>query len=154
MDDEYVEEPEAGEEESGGSLRRKLESEIAAKKELMNELAALKAKAVISEKGFDLVNPEDLKGVAPAEVEARAEALQQERLEVAQRYLGNVLGIQDVDGDVAEALKGLIGKDGKPSAEGLSRARELNSISGDPVSRRDPHEGATGPARIRAAFGA
>lgn len=155
MSDEYLgdDEQETGT-ESGGSLRAKLESEIAANKELKSELAVFKARAVISEKGFDLVEPEELKGVSPDEVETKAEELQAQRLELAQRVLGKTLGIEDPDLDLNEALKQLAGKaSGSEGESALGRARQLNQVTGEPVGSRNPYEGLSGPERIRAAFG-
>ena len=63
----------------GKGLRAKLEEALAEKRELQAELAALRAREVVREKGLDLVKPDDLKGVALDQLEQRAVELQQER---------------------------------------------------------------------------
>ncbi len=146
MEDEYGNEH-ADDEESGSSLRRKLESTLAQNKELTEQVATFKATQVISDNGFDLVNPTDLTGVPLDELEARAKALQEERVEVAQRFLSERLGVAE------DQVTALLAGD-TASKEAFDRVRKTNSVSGEPV-RDNPMEGVSpGVGRLRAAFAA
>lgn len=146
MEDEYGNEH-ADDEESGSSLRRKLESTLAQNKELTERVATFEAARVISDNGFDLVNPDELKGVALDELEARAKAMQEERVEVAQRFLSERLGVAE------DQVSALLAGD-TASKDAFDRVRKANSVSGEPV-RDNPMEGVTpGVSRLRAAFAA
>ena len=66
-------------EESGSSLRRKLEETLTRERQLTTELSGLKAKELITERGYGLVKVEDLVDVNLDEMSTKAEELQQER---------------------------------------------------------------------------
>lgn len=133
--------------ESGGTLRRKLEEALSLNKELTAQVASFKATQVISDQGFDLVKPEDLQGVPLEEVEARAQALQEERVGVAQRFLSERLGV------AADQVEGLLAGD-PAGREAFDRIRQTTAVTGEPV-RDNPLDGVTpGVGRLRAAFAA
>lgn len=131
------------EQPTGSALRQKLEEALGQNKALASELAKLKARDVITTRGLDLVEPDDLAGVSVDQLEERAQALQEQRLGVVRRYMerqfrSSGLDGEDLDAAVEAALKG----DGPGVAEGgddpeiverFSRVRELGSVGGRPA---------------------
>ncbi len=100
---------------SGGYLRTKLEEAITENKELAGQISTARATTAISEHGYSLVKPEDLVGVPPDQVEAKAKALQEQRIEARTEAVKSVLverGLKDEELDAA--LEGVLGDSGKP----------------------------------------
>ena len=73
MDNDY------GVDESGSSLRQKLEETLEENRRITTELSGLKASSLIEEHGYGLVKLEDLDGVALDEMADTALKLQEER---------------------------------------------------------------------------
>ncbi len=99
----------------GGFLRSKLEETLERNKELEQIATSAAAETAISEKGYGLVKPEDLVGVPPEQVETKAKALQEQRLEARTAAVRSVLverGLKDEE--LEAALKGVLGDTGKP----------------------------------------
>lgn len=132
--------------ESGSSLRAKLEGALDANKTLTAELAREKAHRVISEKGLDLVSPEDFEGASPDEIAEKAEALQQTRLEMTTKLLAGRLGIDD-----PAEIEGLL--NGSTDGEAEARKRVRDAGSGEaPRGTTEKFEGKQGVSRIAAAL--
>lgn len=118
------------------SLRGRLGAEAKARKTAEAELARYKVKDFLEEKGFDLVDPDQLLTVEPGKWAEHAEKLQDQRTKDAEKLLRKALGNVVEDADtledmVAEAL-------GKRAAESdtaaqVGRARELSRTQGEPV---------------------
>ncbi len=100
---------------SGGFLRTKLEEAIQENKDLAKQVSTARAITAISEHGYSLVKPEDLGGVPPDQVEAKAKELQEQRIEARTEAVKSVLverGLKDEELDAA--LEGVLGDSGQP----------------------------------------
>ena len=100
---------------SGGFLRTKLEEALEENKDLAKQVSTARATTAISQHGYSLVKPEDLGGVPPDQVEARAKELQEQRIEARTEAVKSVLverGLKDEELDAA--LEGVLGDSGKP----------------------------------------
>ena len=131
--------------ESGGALREKLEESNADNKVLRDALAATAAER------YQFVTPEDLRDVAPGDLNDRAKAIESERTEQRQTVLNEELkarGLSD------EQVGKIVGKLAGASSPPNSALEQLGNI-GDPVGRPKPgtQDGLYGPDRIRAAMG-
>ena len=87
----------------GHGLRGRLERELREKRNLEAQIVSMKAKEILAENGFDLVKPEDLKGAKLEELESKAKALQDDRLNTARAVVRNRLERQGLEGDDLEA---------------------------------------------------
>ena len=135
-------------EESGSTLRTKLEEALAANKELSTRVSAMTADKVISDNGYDLVSADDLAGVSPDDIAEKAEALQQERLELTAKVLQGRLGIDDPD-----QVKALLEGQSDGEKEARRRIKEVGSTTGDaPRGVDSKFDGKVGPSRIAAAL--
>lgn len=140
--------------QSGGQLRAKLEEALQTNKALAEENTLYKARDVLTEKGFDLVKAEDLKGVAPDKIEEHASKLQQDRKTLQENLLRDALSKQGFEGDELDAaLQRMVGEQTQASeeAEATRRVREAGSVQGSPVPRVNP-EKLHGYDAIRAAM--
>lgn len=100
---------------SGGFLRTKLEEALEENKDLSKQISTARATTAISEHGYSLVKPEDLAGVPPDQVEAKAKELQGQRIEARTQAVKSVLverGLKDEE--LEAALEGVLGDSGKP----------------------------------------
>lgn len=139
----------------GGALRKKLEESLATNKALAVSLAEMKAKDVVREKGYTLVKPEDLKGVSADQIEAKAEALHNERRGLQADLAKDLLrkqGVKDeeLDQAVEDFLSGsapVLKTDADQVAERLDAVRSIGQQSGTPVSQTPPSQ-LTGRAAI------
>ena len=135
-------------EESGSSLRNKLEEALAANKSLSSQVSAMTAEKVIGDNGYDLVSVEDLAGVDPDGIAEKAESLQQERLDLTTKVLQGRLGIDDPD-----QVKALLEGQSDGEKEARRRIRDVGSTTGDAPRGSDAKfEGKVGPSRIAAAL--
>lgn len=134
----------AGNEESGGALREKLEATNSENRVLREALAA---SAVIN---FKHVTAEDLKDVAPGDLQTRAAALEAERVAQRQAVLNEELKARGLSDDQIAKLAGPA-----PAAQPSPSPLEQIGNIGAPVARPAPgsEDGLYGPSRIRAAFG-
>jgi hypothetical protein len=142
--------------ESGSSLRDKLEAEIAARRDLESQLSSYKAKDLIAEKGWQHVNPDDLKGVGLAELETKGAELEASKAALKESVLKEVLSKQGITGDdLNDAVSKLVGKVASPADDttaALARMRAAQSAAGSPVGKLET-PGVFGASRIRAALG-
>jgi len=118
--------------ESGSSLRRKLEETISEKQELATELAGLKAKELIQERGYGLVKTEDLLDVDLNEMAERAESIQAERHD-QQAYLArDILAKRGLTGEeLDKAVEDFLAPpDTVGDVAAHSRTREVAAIGG------------------------
>ncbi len=121
---------ESFEEESGSTLRQKLESTLKENQELTSELSGLKAKELISEQGYGLVKPEDLTGVSLSEMAEKAEALQGERQAMQADLAKDMLAKRGLEGDELErAVSDFLAPEAQDTAA-HSRAREVAAVGG------------------------
>lgn len=118
--------------ESGSSLRRKLEETLDKNRDLTTKLTGLTAKSLIEEHGHNLVKPEDLEGVDLSEMSDTAERLQQERSSQQADLARDMLARQGLAGDeLDKAVTDFL----SPEATGRGtaahgRAREVAAIGG------------------------
>ena len=131
--------------ESGGALREKLEATNSENRQLREALAA---SAVIN---FKHVTAEDLKDVAPGDLQTRAAALEAERTEQRHQVLNEELKARGLTDEQIEKLAGPA-----PAAQSSPSPLEHIGNLGTPVVRPKPgaEDGLHGPSRIRAALGA
>jgi hypothetical protein len=141
---------EAGQ-ESGGSLREKLEAALATNATLATQVASYQAKDLISAKGYKHVTAEELQGVKLDEIEAKAAEIEQTKVAQREAVLREVLGDKVDKADLDAMVKSLVGDQGNDGAEALDRIRAIGKQAAVPVSKP---EDATlfGPSKIRAAF--
>jgi hypothetical protein len=146
--------PEGGQ-ESGGSLREKLEAALQNQASLATELASYKARDLIAENGYKHVTAEDLKDVKLDEIATKAAELEASKASLAESVLRTVLKDKFGDGaDLDTVVKNLIGDAGQADTAALDRIRSVGKTQGLPAQRPDEDPNLIGPARLRAAFGA
>lgn len=127
--------------QSGGKLRQKLESVLRENGDLKGEVSRYKARDVLTEKGFTLVKPEDLDGVAASDIEAKAQTIQQERQKQQEDLLRDALGRKGYEGDELEEMLADMIDDttkGTEEADQSRRVRSLGRVESKPVPRVDP----------------
>jgi len=101
---------------SGGFLRTKLEEAIEKNKDLEQQVTTSRATTVIGKNSYGLVEPGDLVGVPPDQVEAKAKELQEQRIEARTDAIRSVLverGLKDEE--LESTLQGVLGDSGKPA---------------------------------------
>lgn len=136
--------------ESGGSLRAKLETTLAENRALAGQLAELKAKELISEKGLKHVQPGDLVGVNLTELEEKALELEAQKAAADAEALRRVLAARGLDaGEVDKVVNELIS--GESAADTLDRIRSGGHIGGNPPGT-NKFEGLYGRDKIYAAY--
>ncbi len=126
-------------EESGSSLRRKLEETLNENRALATELSGLKAKELIAEQGLGLVKPDDLVGVDLSEMADRASQLQQERATQQADLARDMLARRGLEGDeLDQAVTDFLTPPEAPrDTAAHSRAREVAAIGGSAAPIRD-----------------
>jgi len=123
---------------SGGALRKQLEDTIELNKSLTAELSLVKARDLISEKGLKFVKADDLKGVALADLPAKAEALEAERQATRLDVLKDILREQGVSEDQLEgAVAGFQGTKPGASADDFAALTRLSSVGGSTPPKVD-----------------
>jgi len=151
MPDEF--DDDESENESGSSLRKKLERALKENRTLKGDVASLRAEKLISEKGLSLIKPEDLQGVDPEELEEKALALHKEREDSQLDGIRTVFRRKGLDGDDLErAVNEFVGV-GEERDEALGRVRSTSSLTGTPVKLVNP-ENLHGEDLLLHAFGA
>jgi len=85
--------------EGGKGLRKWAEAVQKETRSTMNELATLKADKVIQTHGYRLITAEDLTGVPVGDLEAKAEALEAEKLESQRELARDMLTRKGLTGD-------------------------------------------------------
>lgn len=129
-------------EEGGSGLRRKLEDALRQNAELTGKVALYEAGQLISEKGYTLVKPEDLSGVKPNELEAKAEALQQQREGERKSLVREMLakkGYADAELDLA-VDEWFAGEGFEADGSDFAEITEADSLGGRPVKRISPEQ--------------
>lgn len=122
--------------ENPGDLRAKLEEALREKNQLAEENHSFKVGALLQEKNFDLVKAEDLKGVPLGEAEAKATAIQQERVNLQQELVSQFLKKSGVDEtQIKEFVEGLHRSNESVSeaAQATDRARQLGRMDATPL---------------------
>ena len=120
----------------GGDLRSQLESSLAENKELKESYASMAAEMAASE--HDLVSPDDLKGVAPDEMAAKAAELQQAKVEDQRNTVSKALEAKGLSGDDLEkAVDDLLNPEADSGLDVVARARQMG-VGGATVPAQDP----------------
>lgn len=117
----------------GGTLRKKLEETLEYARSLEKDLVTTKAERALSEHGRGLVTIEDLKGVAPHEVEDRVKALAEQKLEERKGVIRDILREREgVDGEELDALvEDFLGGRDEPAGEPEPDLTEVSKLPGD-----------------------
>lgn len=135
---------EVGNEESGSTLRAKLEEALAREREMASELARYKAAELITQKGLKYVTPEDLAGVPLGELEDRASKLQEERQKVFELAIRRSFEAAGIAGDELEAqvkafMEGQIQAPAQSApdefTDAMRRASQVAQMGGAPPAR-------------------
>lgn len=142
-----------GQEPQGGSgLRQQLEEALATNRTLTERLTTYEARDVLSGKGFDLVKPEELKGIALDQIEAKASELQQERQAMQEDLLRNVLEKQGYEGDALEEMVSeMVARKDAETEQAEATARVRGLPAGTRTPKIDPSK-LEGFDAIRASF--
>jgi acetyl-CoA acetyltransferase len=136
----------------GGKLRDQLEQALADVKRLKDENHRYKTTEVLTAKGFDLVQPEDLDGVKAEEIEARAKEIQDKRVQLQTDLLRKALEKQGFQGEqLDEMVTAFAGTKQSESEEAdqVKRARQAGAAEGTPAPKVDTQK-LTGLEAIRA----
>lgn len=140
--------------ESGRSLRERLEAEIARNRRLEATLAQRVAQQ------FKFVSAEDLSGVDVEELESKATEIEQRKAEERNQLLRSALEDKGLSADqLDEAVKRLVdGEQKSSSAEPVTdaataRVASLGKLQGT-TPTTNPGDGLWGASKIRAAVGA
>jgi hypothetical protein len=122
---------------SGSQLRAQLETTISERDRYKAEVAQLKAEKVISTGGYELVSAEDLRGVEPENIEARAKALQDERAGIYRKGIESRFRQQGLTGEeLDQAVEEFM--TGQPEQNGVATSDEAAAYG------RARNSGATG----------
>lgn len=87
---------------NGGTLRKLLEDALSANRSLEQEVVTARAAKAISENGYSLVKPEDLKGVGVDEVEAKAKQIHEEKLARRTETVKEILADKGLEGEALD----------------------------------------------------
>jgi hypothetical protein len=140
------------EKETGSTLRSKYEQAIETNKALQAELVEMKAKDLISSKGYKHLSVEDLSGVDLSELEAKAEALEAQKAAADAEAVRRVLAGRGLDDSQLDAaLATILGSTEGGDSKALDRIAAAGKIVGTPPSAVED-ETLYGPSRIRAAY--
>ncbi len=142
--------------ESGGSLRTKLETALTDNAAMAQQLGHYKAVDIISAKGYKNVTPEDLANVKLGEMEAKAAELEEANGVRQAAAVRAVLSQKGLSGDQLDAaVADLMGPPTNDNGAALDRIRALGKVTGSAPSKDDDHGNTVfGPSRIKKAFGA
>lgn len=133
----------SNDDQSGSTLRQKLEAALAENASLKTTLGVSMASQVIREKGFTHVKPDDLKGVDLEHIEARAEAIQQEKqkfLEESLKATFQAQGISD-DEELTQRVQAVLGPQAAQEvAEAAAYGRVQSVVGGTPAPVVNPNQ--------------
>lgn len=138
-DDDIIDDEEGA--QGGKGLRKQLETALSQNRQLQERLGAYEAEKVLAAKGWDLVKPEELKGVAPDQIEAHAEKLQNERLTLQETLLKAALAKFGIEEDALEdAVAEVVGRQSADTdgAAQVQRIRSLGRSDTRPVPSVNP----------------
>ena len=126
-------------EESGSSLRQKLEDTLKEKNELTRELSGLKADAIIKEHGLSLVKPDDLKGVKLSEMAETAQTLHSERQAQQVELAKEMLSRKGFEGEELDReVEAFLDVPAGPDVAAHARVKEASSVGGSTAPVKDP----------------
>tara|TARA_B100000131_G_scaffold228880_1_gene220657 strand:- start:3007 stop:3477 length:471 start_codon:yes stop_codon:yes gene_type:complete len=126
-------------EESGSSLRQKLEDTLKEKNELARELSGLKADAIIKELGLSLVKPEDLKGVKLSEMTETAQTLHSERQAQQVELAREMLSRKGFEGEELDReVEAFLDVPAGPDVAAHARVKEASQVGGTTAPVKDP----------------
>jgi len=121
---------------TGGQLRTQLENTLSENRTMRDELLGLKAEKIIATKGYSgTLKPEDLKGVALDQLEAKADELHTARLSdltnlATERFTAQGYQGQELERMVTEFVQGK--PTTHPDAAATNRARATGAAVGTP----------------------
>jgi hypothetical protein len=142
-------------EEGGRGLRARLESALAENRTLDTENASFKAISVLEEHELNLVQPDDLAGVAASDMEEKAKALQVERVEGQKLLARSVFEQKGLTGDELDSAVNdfLSVPEASGAKEGSSyeRLRSVGRIEGDRIGTTVNTDGMSGADLLYAA---
>src|SRR5262245_18834237 len=121
--------------ESGGSLREKLEAALAEVATLRTEVLEGRATKLIGDKGYKFVTPEDLRASSLDELEAKASALETEKVAAATTAVRSAFAAKGLAGDELEAAVQEVFGEAPDSARSgaLDRIRSVGQLGGTTV---------------------
>lgn len=126
-------------EESGSSLRQKLEDTLKEKNELARELSGLKADAIIKELGLSLVKPDDLKGVKLSEMTETAQTLHSERQAQQVELAREMLSRKGFEGEELDReVEAFLDVPAGPDVAAHARVKEASQVGGTTAPVKDP----------------
>ncbi len=135
---------------SGSALRKKLEQAIEQNRDLRSKVASFEATEVIGRLGLKNVTAADLVGVAPKDLEAKAQEVEAQKAAEKENILKAALVDRGLNADQIEsALAALTDPKGLALSEQIGRAADLVRAGGTPVPKTET-EGLSGPALIMA----
>ena len=125
--------------ESGSSLRQKLEDTLKENKELTSRLSGYEAGAVISDNGYDLVKPEDLENVKPSEMADRAKELHEERQTQQVQLARQMLSRKGFEGEELDReVEAFLDVPAGPDVAAHARVKEASQVGGSTAPVKDP----------------
>lgn len=135
----FVSELDEEDESSAKGLRAQLEQALSTNRQLADENSTMKTEKVLTAKGFSLVKPEDLKGVAAADVEAKAKTIQEEREKLQSDLLRAALQSRGIEGDdLEDMLSEMVTTSPEDeTVEATKRVRSLSGVESRPAPRVD-----------------
>ena len=126
--------------EGGTGLRKWAEAVQKETRSTMSELATLKAAKVIQEHGYHLITAEDLTGVPVADLEAKAEALEGEKLESQRELARDMLTRKGLTGDELDRAVDEFLVPAADDAKARERAAQAARTGGVPTPLVNPTE--------------
>jgi len=129
-----------GQREGGKGLRKWAEAVQKETRSTMGELATLKADKVIQEHGYHLITAEDLTGVPLADLEAKAEALEGEKLESQRELARDMLTRKGLAGDDLDRAVDEFLQPAPDDAKARERAAAAARAGGVPTPMVNPQE--------------
>lgn len=134
--------------EDAKGLRGRLERAERENRKLKEQITVQTAQRLLADKGFDLVKPEELKGIDLKDLESKAEALQNERLDNARSVVRSRFMRQGLEGeDLEAAVDDFFGAPAPVTQEdrdfeeasAVARARQLPAGTSAPRIPADVH---------------
>jgi len=128
-------------EETGSTLRRKLEETISENRQLTAELSNLKAQEVIAENGYSLVKVDDLLDVNLSEMTEKASLIQEERTNQQVDLAKDMLARKGYEGDeLDKAVNDFLTPTQTPAKQDVAahqRTRTVSAIGGNATPVND-----------------
>jgi hypothetical protein len=126
-----------GGDESGGSLRQRLEEVVGKLKERDAELLTFKAEKLIQEKGFKHVTPGDLVGVSLKELEKKAAEIEEQNAGREEALLRKILSGKGLADDQLDSIvAGLLDDEKAQDKQASSAITSVIRSGGLPIADR------------------